>query len=148
MVIKDEKEIANIFNDYVVNIVRDLNEITGNHADFATHPSIITIQKNNTKQPDKDCFSFQLTNKINVEQLLLKMNTRKSFEHDFLPPWFIKDSTKTISAPIANIINVSISQCKYPSRWEMGQITPKDYLSGRLQKVKIGDVTSEWAAVS
>ena len=24
----------------------------------------------------------------------------------------------------------------------------KEYLSGRLQKVKIGDVTSEWAAVS
>lgn len=29
VVIKDKKEIANIFNDYFVNIARDLNEITG-----------------------------------------------------------------------------------------------------------------------
>ena len=125
MVIKDRKEIANIFNDYFVNIAKDSNEIIGNYAeDFATHPSIISIHKNNTKRPDNDCFSFQLTNKIQVEQLILKMNTRKSFGHDFLPPRFIKDSAKVISAPIANIINTSISQCKYPSRWKMGQITP------------------------
>ena len=65
VVIKDKKEIANFFNDYFVNTARDLTEITGYYAeDFAIHPSIIIIHKNNTKQPDKDCFRFQLTNKI------------------------------------------------------------------------------------
>ena len=112
MVIKDKKEIANIFNDYFVNTARDLIEITGYYAeDFATRPSIITIHKNNTKQPDKDCFRFQLTNKRK------KMNTRKSFGYNFL-------QAKAISFPIANIINASIFQHKYPSRWEMLQITP------------------------
>lgn len=43
---------------------------------------------------------------------------------DFLPPRFLKDSAKVISAPIAHIINASILQCKYPRRWKMGQITP------------------------
>ena len=63
--IKDKKEIANIFNDYFVNTARNLVEITGYYAeDFSTHPSIITIHKNNTKQPDKDCFRFQLANKM------------------------------------------------------------------------------------
>ena len=78
-VISDKKGIANIFNDYFVNIARGLNEITGDcEGDFATHSSIITIHNNNTERPDKGLFSFQLSNKIQIEHLLLKMNTGKS----------------------------------------------------------------------
>ena len=65
VVIKDKTEIANVFNDYFVSNARDFNEIKGNYAEDhfcqGTHPSIITIHKNNTKQRDQDCFSFQLT---------------------------------------------------------------------------------------
>ena len=70
VVIKDKKEIANIFNNFV-NTARDLIEITGYYAeDFVNHPSIIIIHKNNTKEPDKDCFRFQLTNKIQERKCL------------------------------------------------------------------------------
>lgn len=64
--IMDKKAIANIFNDYFVNIARGLNEITGDYGrDFASHPSnydpsIIAIHNNNTERSVKDLFSFQL----------------------------------------------------------------------------------------
>ena len=67
--IMDKKAIANIFNDYFVNIARGLNEITGDYErDFANHPSIIAIHNNDTERSDKDLFSFQLSNKTKVEQ--------------------------------------------------------------------------------
>lgn len=83
----DKKAIANIFNDYFVNIARGLNEITGDYGrDFASHPSnydpsIIAIHNNNTERSVKDLFSFQLSSKTQVEHLLLQMNTSKSCGH-------------------------------------------------------------------
>lgn len=41
-----------------------------------------------------------------------------------LSPKLIKESADVIATPIANILNASINQNRYPSAWKKGQLTP------------------------
>ena len=91
---------------------------------FYDHPSIKAIQANKGIKGDEDCFSFNLTNVTQIEELLSNINTRKACGHDMLPPRLIRQSSRAISGPIAKIRNTSITQSRYPSRWKMGQVTP------------------------
>jgi len=38
--------------------------------------------------------------------------------------FLIKESSRAIAGPVAKILNTSIAQSRYPSRWKMGQVTP------------------------
>ena len=103
---------------------------------YANHPSILAIHKHNPQSYLK----FQLTNQVLVEKLLLDINVQKSCGHDMISPRLLKESAAVIARPIANIINSSISQCKYPVSWKMGQVTPlfkKDDESSKANYVPV-----------
>ena len=123
--IKDETEIANIFNSYFIHIADAATEI--NEEDFgsdcSTHPSIQSILSNHSSNIITN-FDFEFINSKQVEKFLLELNTRKSCGHDLIPPRLLKESASVISEPLAKIINCSISLGHYPSRWKMGQVTP------------------------
>ena len=46
-----------------------------------------------------------------------------------------------ISGPLAELTNESIKQCKYPSRWKMGQVTPLFKKNDELSKENYRPVT-------
>ena len=139
----EKKEIGNLLNDYFVDIADGLCEIDNWDFgdDFCTHPSINAIHNNNGKKREEDYFNFNLTNKKQIEQLLLNINTRKSCGHDLISPRLLKDSASAISEAVAKIINASISQCKYPCRWKMGQVTPLFKKDDELVKENYRPVT-------
>ena len=56
--------------------------------------------------------------------ITLNINARKACGHDTITPRLLKESASVISGPLAELMNESIKQCKYPSRWRMGQVTP------------------------
>ena len=119
------------------------------------HPSIIAIHEKNSTTDALLCFNFEHINQARVERILLDVNVHKSCDHDMLSLRLGKESA---SKPITNILNTSIKQGCHPNAWKMGQVTPllkkttniikqscalvKDYLSGRQQRVKIGDTFS------
>ena len=104
---------------------------------YANHPSILAIQKHNPQ----NYFKFQLTNQVLVEKLLLDINVQKSCGHDMISPRLLKESAVVIARPIANIINSSISQCKYPVSWKMGQVTPLFKKDDELSKANYRPIT-------
>lgn len=52
------------------------------------------------------------------------LKTNKSPGYDNITPKLLKFSAKFISHPLSIIFNTAIAQCKYPSVWKKGQITP------------------------
>ena len=121
--INDKKVLAELFNDYCVNILEDANEITGMEyaTDFLEHPSIREILHNKV---ERETFNFDLVNPSQVDHLLSSINSRKSCGHDMLHPKLLKLSAPVIALPVSKIINSSIISCCYPVRWKMGQVTP------------------------
>lgn len=93
-----------------------LHEINYNYCgqDFESHPSIIAIHHYYTSFS----FDFCITNCVQVEALLKKVNVNKSSVPDMIPPRLFEAAA--IGEPIANIFNTSDGQGCYPSVWKMG----------------------------
>ena len=51
-----------------------------------------------------------------------------------ITPRLLKESASAISGPLAELMNELIKQCKYPSRWKMGQVTPLFKKNDELSK--------------
>ena len=53
----------------------------------------------------------------------------------------LRESASVISGPLAELMNESIKQCKYPSRWKMGQVTPLFKKNDELNRENYRPVT-------
>ena len=122
IVINDKKEIADLFNNYFVQIADCAAQVSeaDYRQDYEKHLSILAIHECNTK----GYFKFQHTNQALVEKLLQNINVCKSCGHDMISPRLLKELAAVIAGPIANIINSSVDLCKYLASWKMGQVTP------------------------
>ena len=72
---------------------------------------------------------------------LLRRKTRKACGHDTIIPLLLNESTSAISGPLAELMDESIKQCKYPSRWKMGRVTPLFKKNDELNKENYRPVT-------
>ena len=144
VVINQKKDIAEIFNNYFVNIADDLVDKSLQHdyaADFNDHPSVQSVI-NTTKEGIFTLnFSLKCINELEICQILANINTRKSCGHDFLHPRIVKESAAVIAQPLACIFNESIKQCKYPTVWKMGQVTPSFKKGNELDKTNYRPLT-------
>ena len=108
-IITDKSRIANIFNEYFVNIANHIEapseEVYGR--DFADHPSVMAISGSVSSS-----FSFSPTNSTCVKQLLLDINIRKSPGYDNITPRLLKLSAECAAEPLCAIFNAAlISPC-------------------------------------
>ena len=115
------ERIANIFNDFFVNIANHIEapseEVYGR--DFVDHPSVMASSGSVSSS-----FSFSPTNSTCVKQLLLDINIRKSPGYDNITPRLFKLSAECVAEPLCAIFNAAIDQSMYPAAWKKGQITP------------------------
>ena len=110
-------QVAELFNNYFVHIVDDVQDIKEHNFgnDFSAHPSIRAIAEENRRKNAIHNFNFKYTNKTQVQKLLSNINARKACGHDTITPRLPKESASAISGPLAESMNESIKQCKYPS---------------------------------
>ena len=137
VVIMDKKELAELFNNYFVHIVDDVQDIKEHNFvnEFSAHPSIQAIAEENRRKNAIHNFNFKYTNKTST------INARKACGHDTITPRLLKESASAISGPLAELMNESIKQCKYPSRWKMGPVTPLFKKNDELSKENYRHVT-------
>ena len=124
-IIAEKSAIASIFNYYFINIANHIDipncDVYGR--DFVDHPRVKAIIENVRSAGTPD-LSFSLTSPARVQQLLQDIKVNKSPGHDNITARMLKESAEVIAAPLASIFNSSILQCRYPSPWKNGQITP------------------------
>ena len=93
---------------------------------FEKHKSIINIIK---KLKHKGLFEFQpTTNKLSLNL------TKKAHGHGMISAKFLKLSVNIIAGPLANILNKSILQRKFPSFMEMAVFSP--YTKRKIHSTK------------
>ena len=130
-IIRDNKEIANIFNDFFVNIIE---RSTGKKVDtssknesieniilkYKDHPSIKSIKNLHS---DKT-FSMPFAKEGNIKRILLSLNPRKGPGSDKIPPKIVIRSAELLCKPLTNIINATIVQQKFPENAKLTRVTP------------------------
>ena len=85
------------------------------------------------KIPDK-VFCFEEISPLQVLKALNKIKSTKATGLDDIPPSMIKDASRYIAAPLAYIINLSLSSGTYPNHWKIAKIVPV-YKSGSVSEL-------------
>ena len=111
--ISDKQSIAELFKNHFVRLAEGVTQLdTEDYCeDFRDHPSINAIHENSTGS----VFKIQNTNSIQIKNLILGINTRKSCGYDIILPRLVKESADVIAQRLAGIINYALCQ----SRWEL-----------------------------
>jgi exonuclease III/predicted transport protein len=146
-IITDDKEIAETFNNFYVDVVSSLG-IDGNKAlendtsgitdpvlkavkRFEDHPSILEIKKNVTIDTE---FSFS---EVTKEEMLIeidKLKVKKAGTYMNIPTRILKEAKDVVAEPLMQIWkNEVIMNKKFPSKLKLADITP---IFKKLQNIK------------
>ena len=117
-VITKDSEVAEVFNNYFINIASKLKEPVPN-SDFKKLNNFIR-----SKVPNEIDFQIPFTNQTFIRKFLLNLNVRKSTGLDNIGPRILKLSANIITPSLEFIINKSISTGKFPSVWKEAKVKP------------------------
>ena len=136
-IISNNKNVANIMNDFFSRAVENLN-IDGYHTEeflvnpnmdgvsnsivkYQHHLSIIKIKESIT---NKDIFSFSKANLGEIKKQIHSLNISKPTTLNNIPAKILALTNDICSPLITEIYNKSIDKCNYPKALKMADITP------------------------
>ena len=138
-IISDDKQIADIFNNFFSNAVKSLNIDYFEHFSwdcvfsqnedpvikaiekYNKHPSIIKIKEN---YPQDTTFSFEPTNFESVLKEILKLDESKSSPIESVPARVLKDIKDILCPKIVIDFNASISSGIFPQKLKLADVIP------------------------
>ena len=150
-IICDNKQNAEIFNDYFVNIVKDLNipDISSHtpEADhsvkvtdridiishkFSRHPSITKIEENVNQT---EFFTFQNVNEPQIEKEIRELCSKKAPGADGIPANILIDAVDILKHPIKELLYNSVLNHDFPpNNLKKANVTPLYKKDGNIDK--------------
>ena len=135
--VSDDSQLASIFNNYYVNIVKELNIVPWDQSDnnkkvdtnddiesiisyFHNHPSILEIQSQNYAQ---NTFSFSHIEPQTVYRTIKNLNRRKAVSGS-IPIKIIQDYIEILYIPLTDCLNNSILDTTFPSALKLSRVSP------------------------
>ena len=117
-IITSDQDIANIFNDYFVNIPSKLKE--------PIQPSDFTLLQDfvNSKVNDDTNFVIPYINYSFVNNYLVNMDASKATGLDSIGPRLLKMAPNVLVPSITFMINKSIETGVFPSTWKNAKVNP------------------------
>ena len=124
-IVSDQTEVCNIFNNYFVNVAKDIGNDTSQYdQDFSNYPSIEKILENNPLKNPEDQFSFKPTTETYVHKVISNLNIRKSTGVDKISPKILKACVSSVSGTISNLINTTYKFGEFPEGLKQAQVLP------------------------
>ena len=141
-IVSDQTEVCNIFNNYFVNVAKDIgNDSLQFKDDFSDHPSIQKILENNPVKDPLDKFSFKPVEEMQVHKIISKLDIKKSTGVDNISAKILKTCVSAVSGVISNLINTTYSLCKFPTGLKEAQVLPLHKKNDPLDKANFRPVS-------
>ena len=115
--IVDKHEIADTMNKFFCSIGKDLAK----HIKEKPNPLLsgeYQINKEGTT------FRFGAVSEQNIGDAIGRIRTAKSFGHDNISSYFLKQALPFISGSLAHLFNIAIETCTFPDSWKIARVTP------------------------
>ena len=137
-IISENKKTAEVFNNYFINIVKDLNipEIAKSsenpitiNADpieiilqnYDEHPSIVKIREHINETA---IFSFKKVNETQIETEIKEINSKKAPGADGIPANILKETVDILKSPLTQLYNISVENQQFPNNLKYANVTP------------------------
>ena len=150
-IIRNEKDVANIFHKYLVNIAQSIMDITNNHnlSDLDTtndpvdkiihkyqnHPSITSINKHMTHS--ELTFSFQPATKEQITNLIRLLNNKKAIQSTDISTKLIKEYCVFFSEFIHKDINLCMAAGKFIDDFKQAEVCPLYKKGWKNRQIKL-----------
>ena len=119
-IISNQISVASTLNEFFVNAAQDISSVPIPD-DILNHPS---IQKITDHIPATTAFDFSPVTSEIINTFITKSNSKKATRVDGIPAKIIKSCSKTISEPLAKLINLSFATSAFPNRLKEAQVIP------------------------
>ena len=73
---------------------------------------------------DRSSLSFRQMSKLEILEIINKLGYNNSAAHDELDAAIVKHGASILHAPIAHIVNLSISNQEFATKWKIGRLLP------------------------
>ena len=144
--VRDDKEIAKIFNEFFINITKKLNlnkppsdnlhEATSppnwNILKFRNHPSILKIKERVSE--NQGTFKFKNTTKEEIKKIIASLNPNKSEAENDLPAKIIRLFPDIFADFFSKNINVSFNTGTFPNISKRAVVTPVHKKDSKTEK--------------
>ena len=118
-ILEDEKEIAEVFNEYFVEKIEKLKENIDKR--YVEEP----LEKLKKKMENKNLkFTLKTTTETKVRKAMLSLRKKKSSGKDGISQEQIVLGTDTLVIPLTRLINTSITTGEVPEEWKEAVVTP------------------------
>ena len=132
-VVTNKKDICEIFAELFASVADSIGEpdelnvsceisLQTIFQKHENHPSVINIHQGAAKFGCE--FNFFHVNSVEVCEILKKVNVKKATGYDKVPPKLVNMSHSSLSSSLAEIINSSFDNCKYPDDMKRAEISP------------------------
>ena len=114
--IRDEKEIADYFNNYFTDIGLNMTSKIDTNAKYPFQHYLRT--------PPISKFNLQNTNADEIQSVINKLPTKTSSGHDHISCKILKESKDIISEPLALLTNQVFNTSIFPAKLKLAKIIP------------------------
>ena len=139
--IQNDDKVAETLNTFFKNTVStlDVNEksyIVNNESStildpveraikkYEIHPSIPIKKKKKKKKGNEKSFKFEAISVSDIEKEIKTINPRKATPSGNIPPKILKLSSDTTAITLQELFNESLSNCEFPDKLKLADITP------------------------
>ena len=119
--VDDATEMADQLNLHFSTIADKLrSSLSGIPMDLSKLVSFVESRKDS-----KECFSVPAISSVQVKNIIMKLNPRKSSGIDkIISAHLLRSSAAAVTTSIARLINLPSSSGKFPSSWKTAKVTP------------------------
>ena len=118
-IINDQNEVAETFNDFFVNVAKDIGK--DSCAVNQEHPSVKVISEHKYSE---NKLKFESIDISFVEKQIDKMNINKATGKDGISVKILKIAKPIFSKPITMLINKTIENASFPNKLKEAQVVP------------------------
>ena len=125
----DEEEIANIMNNYFINVTKTLNlkkQLGLGRSGVNEFENHISIKMIHEKYPEilPESFKFQFVSNNEVKKEIGNLDTKKSSTHGPIPTTILKQYVNAYLPHPTNSINYSIQHSNFPEEMKLSEVIP------------------------
>ena len=122
ILITDQQKVCTVFNDFFVNVAKDIGNNSINVDD--SHPSIKSISNIVETCESQSQFNFNSVNEIFISKQIDKLCAKKATGQDGISSKLLKLAKPSITGPITSLVNKSFTTSIFPDSLKIAQVKP------------------------
>jgi hypothetical protein len=128
MLVTDDNEVANIFNDYFSTIAVDIGDndaiisVSQSITKYENHPSVLKIKCHFPNA--ENTFRFREVSLDEIKHKLKSMKTSKATGYDNISGKLLRHGYEEFALPVKNMINLCLSKNIFPAVMKFAEVSP------------------------